>query len=198
MRIVGRQMPKVPTALIDNSPPRRTTFLRGHGDLAEASQRCLTVRPPLPVGVDHLTLDHRGREGAPGPGRLENHVARLPQPHPARGPGTERGVPGQDGQGPGARSGWSPRRSPHTQSMPNRDNPTDTAQCCRKAATPAPSRARALCWLGLGWLGLCADLVNRSALLELEVALFLENDRVRTPRGPQAVMGSGGPVRPAG
>src|SRR5580658_5961462 len=43
------------------------------------------VRPGVPVGVDHVALDARGGAGAAGDHPLEHHVARVPQPEPARG-----------------------------------------------------------------------------------------------------------------
>ena len=122
---------------------------RGAFDPGMTDQRRLLVRPALPVRVDHLALDPRGRAGA----RHQRHLARdepgLPQP----GQGHPAGVPraARDRLGPGA--GLHGRRAEARQgrrccrSTP-RWAPASTTRRCR-SSDPARSIEEALAEAGL-------------------------------------------------
>ena len=79
-----------------------------------ASCRRLLVRPRLPLGMDDVALDARGREGAP----RRRPVARHEPGGPQRGQGPARGLPRADGPllGAGARRRSPPRSSTGTTS----------------------------------------------------------------------------------
>ena len=108
----------------------------------QREDRRLLVRPALPLGLDHLTLDARGRAGAAREHQVAHHVARLPEPEAARRRGTVRRVPREDeaGLGPGAhlRSGGERRGRRHPRfPSTRRSAPGSTT---RSDATPKRSR----------------------------------------------------------
>ena len=93
-----------PSAVASMRRPRLTE--RNSIDGQEGRRRFL-VRPAVPVVLDHVALDSRGREGA-------RHRGALPRDEPRgaeRGPGPARGVPRDDEEGVGSGAGGDRRRA---------------------------------------------------------------------------------------
>src|SRR5579872_2648373 len=64
--------------------PNEGACCREHDGTGAVPGKCaVLVRSVVPLGVDHFPLDAGGGKGAAGPGRLADHVACLPEPHPA-------------------------------------------------------------------------------------------------------------------
>ena len=102
---------------------RRTTTLTGDGRLL--------VRPAVPLGLDDLPLDARGRAGPRRRGALARDVARLPQ----RGARPPRELPGADG------AAWGPVRVVIAAAAAARRR--GRAAAVHRARHPLPSRAAA-------------------------------------------------------